>query len=71
MNERIWNRIFEFKPSLNIFGHIHEGYGVTYENETTFVNASICNSKYEPINKPITIELKEVYGELIATYVEE
>jgi predicted phosphodiesterase len=69
--ELLLNRIIDIKPILSIFGHIHEGYGVYTNEDTTFVNASICNSKYEPINKPIIIDLQEVYGEIIATYVEE
>ena len=59
------------KPALNVFGHIHEGYGTKYHDETLFVNASICNSNYNPINKPIVIELTEVDGKIIANYVEE
>jgi hypothetical protein len=35
------------------------------------VNASICTAGYEPTNKPIIIDLQEVYGEIIATHVEE
>ncbi len=69
--ELLLNRILDIKPLVNVFGHIHEGYGVEYNDNTIFVNASICNSKYEPINKPIIIDLQEVYGEIIATYVEE
>ena len=69
--ELLLNRILDIKPLVNVFGHIHEGYGVEYNDNTIFVNASICNSKYEPINKPIIIDLQEVYGEIIATYVEK
>jgi predicted phosphodiesterase len=69
--ELLLNRIIDIKPLINVFGHIHEGYGVEYNDDTIFVNASICNSKYEPINKPIIIDLQEVYGEIIATYVEK
>jgi Icc-related predicted phosphoesterase len=69
--ELLLNRIIDIKPLVNVFGHIHEGYGVEYNDDTIFVNASICNSKYVPINKPIIIDLQEVYGEIIATYVEE
>ena len=69
--ELLINRIIDVKPTLNIFGHIHEGYGVYYNDDTTFVNASTCNSKYEPINKPIIIDLFEINNEIIATNVEE
>lgn len=43
----------EIKPKFHIFGHIHEGYGVYEYPDTVFINASICNEFYEPINKPI------------------
>lgn len=69
--EMLRSRLEEINPSVNIFGHIHEAYGVSYVNNTTFVNASICNQRYEPINKPIVIDLQEVRGEIVATYVEE
>ena len=47
----------KMKPKLHIFGHIHEQYGILSLNETTFINASICNLRYKPDNKPIVIEL--------------
>lgn len=58
-------------PALNVFGHIHEGYGYKRIDNTLFVNASICNAAYRPINKPIVIDLTEVDGKIIATYVED
>ena len=46
--------------------------GDMYTNDkTTFVNASTCTAAYEPINKPIIIDLTEVDGKIIATYVED
>jgi predicted phosphodiesterase len=68
--ECLMSRISEINPLVNVFGHIHEGYGVELGDKTLFVNASICNLKYQPINKPIIIDLQEVYGEIIATHVE-
>ncbi len=47
-------------PALHVFGHIHEGYGVTKSDaipETTFVNAAICTGDYRPTNKPIVVDL--------------
>lgn len=46
------------KPKLHVFGHIHESYGTYTNKETTFINTSICNEKYEPINKPIVYEYR-------------
>jgi Icc-related predicted phosphoesterase len=58
-------------PALNVFGHIHEGYGYKRIDNTLFVNAAICNEGYRPINKPIIVDLTEVDGKIIATYVED
>jgi predicted phosphodiesterase len=69
--ECLINRIIDIKPVLNIFGHIHEGYGVKNNQDTMFVNASICNSGYNPINKPIIIDLTEVDGKIIANHINE
>ena len=55
--EDLLKRIEVVKPKYHIFGHIHEGYGITKNDHTTFVNASICNHKYRPINKPIVISI--------------
>lgn len=46
----------ELSPKLCVFGHIHGGYGV-HKDWTTFVNASICDEAYRPVNKPVVIEL--------------
>jgi predicted phosphodiesterase len=43
-------------PRLHVFGHIHEGYGVVKKGETTFINASICDRYYAPVNPPIVVE---------------
>jgi len=47
-------------PNLkyHVFGHIHESYGTEKHGNTTFVNASVCTGRYEPINQPIVLELK-------------
>ena len=50
-------KIEEIKPQVHCFGHIHEGYGKVIWNETTFVNSSIMDEKYEPTNKPISLEI--------------
>lgn len=47
------------RPKLHVFGHIHYSYGV-YDKSmlmTTFVNAATVNEDYEPVNKPVVIEL--------------
>lgn len=51
------NIICDIKPKFHIFGHIHEGYGILAEGETTFVNASVLNEDYRLCNAPIEIEI--------------
>ena len=45
------------KPKLNVFGHIHEGYGRRYFKETMYINCSLLNDAYEPVNEPVIYEL--------------
>lgn len=41
----------------HIFGHIHEGYGVTQENNIQYINTSCCTVNYHCINKPIVFDI--------------
>mgnify|MGYP006291605781 CR=1 FL=1 len=50
--------IEEIKPKMHIFGHIHEGYGVTVNRETTFINASSADQLYRLLNPPIVFDHK-------------
>jgi len=45
------------KPVVHVFGHIHEGYGVTTDSHTTYINASNCTYNYRPTNLPIVFDL--------------
>eukprot|EP01087_Luapelamoeba_hula_P006777 TRINITY_DN1686_c0_g2_i1.p1 TRINITY_DN1686_c0_g2~~TRINITY_DN1686_c0_g2_i1.p1 ORF type:complete len:285 (-),score=17.73 TRINITY_DN1686_c0_g2_i1:4-858(-) len=47
------------KPKYHVFGHVHEGYGVTTNGVTTFINASSCNVNYSrhALNLPIVFDL--------------
>jgi Icc-related predicted phosphoesterase len=42
----------QIQPKVHIFGHIHEGHGLTHNEHTTFINASICGVSYRPKNTP-------------------
>ena len=44
------------KPKVNVFGHIHEGYGTYEDNGTIFINCSVLNRRYELVNEPIKVE---------------
>lgn len=45
------------KPKLHVFGHIHCSYGQSVKDGTTYVNAAICDERYQPVNLPIVIDL--------------
>lgn len=52
------NRVKELKQlKLHICGHIHNSYGQENHYGIKFVNASICDEKYQPVNRPIIIEI--------------
>lgn len=54
--ELLAKRIEEFKPKIHASGHIHTGYGYTYNESTHFINASVLDERYSYRNKPISIE---------------
>jgi Icc-related predicted phosphoesterase len=45
------------RPKIHVFGHIHEAYGAVERDGTRFVNASICDVRYRPVNRPIVVDL--------------
>ncbi|KAG7343145.1 metallophosphoesterase domain containing protein [Nitzschia inconspicua] len=45
------------RPRLHIYGHIHEGYGTSFDGHTLYVNASSLDIAYEAINPCIVIDL--------------
>jgi Icc-related predicted phosphoesterase len=48
-------------PKLVVFGHIHEGYGeaqlISKRRRAHLVNASICDADYQPVNRPVVVDL--------------
>ena len=46
----------KIKPAVHIFGHIHEGYGLTTNGTTTFINASSTNQFYKLVKPPIVFD---------------
>lgn len=56
--EDLQARLAAVKPRIHIFGHIHCGYGVTVSGGTTYLNASVCDENYRPINRPIIADLE-------------
>lgn len=45
-------------PRVHVFGHIHEGYGITEGGVTTFINAASCDGCYRLANAPLVYDLK-------------
>lgn len=49
--------IERINPRYHLFGHIHAHNGIQKIGETTFVNSSIMNAKYELANNPTLLEI--------------
>jgi Icc-related predicted phosphoesterase len=48
------------RPLVHVFGHIHEGHGFTTVEGVTYINASICNNRYQPIYEPFVFDLPAI-----------
>ncbi len=59
-NDLYKNVSLRVKPKYHISGHIHEGYGVRTNGETTFINAAICDRGYKPNRPPIIFDIDPV-----------
>jgi len=55
--ESLLQTVKKIKPELHLFGHIHEGYGLLFEDGITFSNGCNLDERYIPINMPRIIEL--------------
>lgn len=53
----LMTRVMDVSPRYHIFGHIHEGYGQAELGAEYYINCSHVNEDYEPVNKPIRIEI--------------
>jgi Icc-related predicted phosphoesterase len=52
----LWDVVQQVRPTLHVFGHIHEGYGLTAGTPTAFANASSCDLAYRPVNAPLVFD---------------
>lgn len=50
--------IHRIKPKINVFGHIHEGYGKQDIDDIIYINASCLDENYKPVNPPIILNLE-------------
>lgn len=54
--EDLLKKVLQIKPKYHVFGHIHEAYGITENEHTTFINASCLNLQYYMVNTPVCID---------------
>merc|ERR1712032_193145 len=45
------------KPKFHVFGHVHDGYGVSEEEGTIFINASTTACNYLPYHAPVVFDV--------------
>lgn len=45
------------KPKYHVFGHIHEGYGISSDGRVIYINASTCDLNYLPTNPPVVFDI--------------
>ncbi|CAJ1355241.1 unnamed protein product [Effrenium voratum] len=50
----VQNRI---QPQFCVFGHIHEGAGISFDGTTHFINASSLNEHYQCIHAPLVFDV--------------
>jgi Icc-related predicted phosphoesterase len=55
--ELLLQRVKAIRPRVHCFGHIHSSYGREQIDETLFLNASLCNELYKPVNAPHVVDL--------------
>lgn len=54
----LFDRVEKLKDlKLHVMGHIHGARNHEFIDSTLFINASICDEKYRPMNKPYVVDL--------------
>lgn len=56
--EELLKAVDRVHPRLHVFGHIHESSGSRWAGDILFVNASICDGRYRPVNRPFVFDLE-------------
>jgi Icc-related predicted phosphoesterase len=62
--EILRERVDEFKPKINVFGHIHGSAGYYFNGHTHFINAAVLNEQYMYQNLPLSIEWDPITNEI-------
>jgi predicted phosphodiesterase len=55
--EELAAAVARVRPKLHVFGHIHEGYGQRVLDGVRYVNASICDVRYRPVQGAVVVEV--------------
>ncbi len=50
--EELSKKLEIIKPKFHVFGHIHNTYGLTHRNPTSYLNASCLDNKYRLLHPP-------------------
>lgn len=58
--ETVLLELGEHHPKIHCFGHIHGDGGNVLTDGTCYINASVCDENYNPINKIVTIDYEKV-----------
>ena len=58
--EIVLSELGKHRPKIHCFGHIHGDGGNTLTDGTCYINASVCDENYNPINKIVTIDYEKV-----------
>lgn len=53
------DKVKDIAPKYHIYGHIHEGYGIYKDEQTTYINCSLMNEAYDMVNDPVIINYEE------------
>lgn len=55
--EELAAAVSRLRPQLHIFGHIHEGAGMSMDGTTRYLNASVVDLNYRPVQPPLVVDL--------------
>lgn len=56
-NAELRRQVEAIAPRYHLFGHIHEGYGVSETPRTIFVNGSVMDENYKLVNRPVVLTI--------------
>lgn len=45
------------RPAVSVAGHIHEGFGASFDGTTTYLNASSLDLRYRPVHPAVVFDL--------------